>query len=225
MARCRPGPTAGASELRLASFQLTLIPFHCFSLSYMTLNARLTVLRTQRVLSSSVCVTIALERVSTSSYGCPVLFLPTLPIYLILLAFGCVSSTFTVEATRTWLVTYPNVCRIINLFACAASFLLVRIFCVIGAAFRTPSNIAISPFPSSFSTACNVTQPFLNSSSTFPVPALRVTRTLPKPAPRLHGPPLYRWIVLSSIELVQTSSSLRLHAAKIEGSGWLWLNK
>jgi len=159
----------------------------------MTLNAPFTVLRTQRVQSSTVCVIIALERVSTSSYGCPVLFLPTLPIYLIVLVFGCVSSAFTVEAARTRLDTYPNVCRIIDLFACAAPFLLVRILCVIDAAFRTPSNIAVLQFPDSASSACNVIQPLLNSSSTFPVRALRVTRsTLPKPAPRLHGPPLYQ---------------------------------
>jgi len=158
----------------------------------MTLNAPLTVLHTQRFQSSEVCVIIAFERVSTSLYGCPVLFLPTLPTYLIVLAFGCVSSAFTVEAARARLVTYPNVCRIINLFACAASFLLVRILCVIGAAFRIPSNIAIPHLPDSFLTACIVTQPFLNSSSIFPMHALRVTRTLPKPAHRLHGPPLYR---------------------------------
>jgi len=171
VARCHPVSTAGASELRLASFQPTLIIFPRF---YMTLSAPLTLLRTQHFRSSAVCVIIAPERVSTSSNGCPALFLPTLPIYLIVLAFGCVSSAFTVEAARTRLVKYPNLCRIINLFACAASFLLVRIPCVIGAAFRTPSNIAISQFPDSFSTsACNVTQPFLNSSSIFPVRALR----------------------------------------------------
>jgi len=42
------GPTAGASDLRLASFQPTLILFPLFFLSYMTLNAPLTALRTQR---------------------------------------------------------------------------------------------------------------------------------------------------------------------------------
>ena len=65
MARCRPGPKAGASELRLASFQPTLILFPGFSLSDMTLNAPLTVVRIQRFQSSTVCMIIAPERVIT----------------------------------------------------------------------------------------------------------------------------------------------------------------